>query len=197
MSDSSFLPRIQSVFYAVFDVDKGPKIEYQVPDGLISTSRIPNTAGPGVATSPVPLPPTPGQSPLRESRQYSVPSPKESTAIRSPSVSVPPTPLFSFEDISNYVIPNNEFCNRIVVCSARGYRIIGFPVLLRGKYKRNFFRFNLCFVFTQFADYKAYEPVVRKIARVLTSCEVSNVISRKNIYTDAVHRKSLISCQIA
>lgn len=37
MSDGdSFLPRIQSVFYAVFDNDQGPKIVYQVPEGLIA-----------------------------------------------------------------------------------------------------------------------------------------------------------------
>ena len=32
----SLLPRIQSVFYAEFDNDQGPKIVYQVPEGLIA-----------------------------------------------------------------------------------------------------------------------------------------------------------------
>ncbi|GAW01179.1 nitrogen permease regulator 2 [Lentinula edodes] len=48
---------------------------------------------------------------------------------------------------------------------------MGFPSQLRGKYQRNFFRFNLCFVFERTADLSCYEPIVRKISRVLASCE--------------------------
>ncbi|EIM89847.1 nitrogen permease regulator 2 [Stereum hirsutum FP-91666 SS1] len=119
----SFLPRIQSVFYAAFDVRQGPKIVYQVPEGLISCSS-------GTTST-----------------------------------------LFNFDDISKYVIPHPMLCGRLVICAARKYRIIGFPTQLRGKYERNYFRFNLCFVFDRSADLSCYEPVVRKVSRVLTNCE--------------------------
>ncbi|KAG8774763.1 hypothetical protein FRC12_001836 [Ceratobasidium sp. 428] len=38
IDDLSFLPRIQSIFYAVFDHVKGPQIVYQVPEDAIATN---------------------------------------------------------------------------------------------------------------------------------------------------------------
>ncbi|KAI0064562.1 nitrogen permease regulator 2 [Artomyces pyxidatus] len=119
----SFLPRLQSVFYAVFDIQQGPKIVYQVPEGLIASTST------GIST------------------------------------------LFNFDDISKYVIPPSSLCGRLVICTAGKSKIVGFPAELRGKYERNYFRFNLCFVFDRSADLSCYEPIVRKLSRVLTSCE--------------------------
>jgi hypothetical protein len=42
-----------------------------------------------------------------------------------------------------------------------------------GKYQRNYFRFNGCFDFDAEADLSCYEPILRKVNRVLTVCEVS------------------------
>ncbi|KDQ33477.1 hypothetical protein PLEOSDRAFT_1031803 [Pleurotus ostreatus PC15] len=130
----SFLPRIESVFYAVFDVRQGPKIVYQVPEGLIAP------------------PPSLSGNPS-----------KRSTSLNRI--------LFNFDDISKYVIPQPALCGRLVICSAQRYRIIGFPVNLQGEYERNYFTYNLCFVFARSADLSCYEPIVRKVSRVLTSCE--------------------------
>ena len=44
-------------------------------------------------------------------------------------------------------------------------------------YYRNYLRFNICFVFNRSADLSCYEPVVRKVSRVLTSCEVRSKLS--------------------
>lgn len=143
MSLDSFLPRIQSVFYAVFDVQQGPKIVYQVPEGLIAVTE-------SVVTP---------ASPVDYHRDRS---------IRSVST---PT-LFHFDDISKYIIPHSQLCGRLVTCSTKNHRVIGFPVELLGVYMRNYFRYNLCFVFDRSADLSCYEPVVRKVSRVLTSCEV-------------------------
>lgn len=145
MSDS-FLPRIQSVFYAVFDVKQGPKIVFQVPEGLIATAA---------ADSPDPASPTDF---YRPSRLH--PPPRRHADA-----------LFYFDDISKYVIPPSQLCGRLVTCATRNHRIIGFPVELRGKYMRNYFRYNLCFVFDRPADLSCYEPIVRKVSRVLSSCE--------------------------
>ena len=73
-----------------------------------------------------------------------------------------------------FVIPSPELCGRLVTCTTQKHRIIGLPVELlgSGKYERNYFRFNLCFVFDRDADLSCYEPVVRKVSRVLESCEV-------------------------
>lgn len=184
----SFLPRIQSVFYAVFDLRQGPKILYQVPEGLI--------AGPSNETASS-IPPTP-QSETPSSTTPVINSPpfinglssrNSSTSLISPtdffrlggrqpasepqkrSVSAQRA-LFNFNDISMYVIPPSALCGRLVTCTTRRHRIIGFPVELTGNYDRNYFRYNLCFVFNREADLSCYEPIVRKISRVLKSCEV-------------------------
>ncbi|KAF9265481.1 NPR2-domain-containing protein [Marasmius fiardii PR-910] len=173
-NEDSFLPRIRSVFYAGFDVVTGPKIIYQVPEGLIASPHHDSSATPFSNPSSPNL--VGGQLPPTSS--HGIVSPVEyrssSRLFYSPSKRNQYT-LFNFEEISKFVIPPPALCGRLVICSTRRHRIIGFPVLLEGeKYHqnyRNFFRFNLCFVFERVADLSCYEPIVRKISRVLTSCE--------------------------
>lgn len=174
----SFLPRIQSVFYAVFDLRQGPKIVYQVPEGLIAVSNSGGAVGNNsLSSSSSPAPSTPivdaegstsrnSSSSLRSlprERNQSSPQKRSSSSNRT---------LFNFDDISSYVIPRSALCGRLVICATRKHRIIGFPVELRGDYERNYFRYNLCFVFERTADLSCYEPIVRKVSRVLTTCEV-------------------------
>ena len=81
--------------------------------------------------------------------------------------------LFNFSDISTYIIPHRSLCGRLVTCSTRRHRIIGYPVGLKGAmYLRNYFQYNLCFVFDREADLSCYEPIVRKVSQVLKACEV-------------------------
>lgn len=149
-STESFFPRIESVFYAVFDIRQGPKIVYQVPEGLVATGP---SAGSGNSSGTPSTPATPS------------PAPGSSSLPRG-------SPLFHFDDVSKYVMPQSPLCGRLVICATKKHRIIGFPVELRGPYERNYFRYNLCFVFERHADLSCYEPVVRKVSRVLKSCEV-------------------------
>jgi hypothetical protein len=177
----TFLPRIQSVFYAVFDLQKGPKIVYQVPEGLITGSTANQNSNHSVTSSPSPsiaailepdVSPSRKSSPSvnshggRRTSSLNVPSPHQRSSSSS-------RVLFNFDDISKYVIPPGELCGRLVICATRKYRIIGFPVLLPGNYQRNYFQYNVCFVFERSADLSCYEPIVRKVSRVLTACEVS------------------------
>lgn len=237
----TFLPHIESVFYATFHETRGSQILYQVPEGLISqvsttgnsstnhTSRNHNSFQPPArghfessstnSLSPVcaPIVPTPSssitnlsttqdiikptESPTRVHRTSNsssvstldMSSPSSPTSYRSlqhrhlqpcvtsnsPQKSVSthsfsgPTPLLDFSDISHLVIPMQDMCGRLVICATQRHRVIGFPVCLEAaKYKRVHFRYNLCFVFERTADLSCYEPVVRKIARVLMACEV-------------------------
>lgn len=177
-ASDSFLPRIQSVFYTIFDVRQGPKIVYQVPEGLIA---VPSAGLNSIPFGSVPATPSETQSSAgsdlssRGSRT-SLASPEPDQLGRSlSSLRKPPVAaqtLFSFYEISKYVIPPPALCGRLVTCSTKRHRIIGFPTEIRGKYQRNYFRYNLCFVFDRGADLSCYEPVIRKISRVLTSCEV-------------------------
>jgi nitrogen permease regulator 2-like protein len=183
----SFLPRIESVFYAVFDEHQGPKIVHQVPEGLIAGqhsgfSTVVSAVGSLFTTSPTSTTPGPYASEQSMSRAAA-------SVLSSPALSrlegrpLFPSPqkrgmsssrfLFNFDDVSKYIIPPSALCGRLVKFATRNHRIIGFPVELKGRYRRNYFRYNLCFVFDKSADLSCYEPIVRKVSRVLTSCEVS------------------------
>jgi len=184
---NSFLPRIESVFYAVFDIRQGSKIVYQVPEGLIAVSS-------GAASTNGSVPPTPSSDSLPfPLPQVTSPGGGGLASRNSSSSLVSPTPsgsrnlgsspqkrsssaqrtLFNFSDISMYVIPPSPLCGRLVTCATRRYRIIGHPMALKGaKYRRNYFRYNLCFVFDREADLSCYEPIVRKVSHVLRACEV-------------------------
>ncbi|KAJ7774959.1 nitrogen permease regulator 2-domain-containing protein [Mycena metata] len=197
----SFLPRILSVFYAVFDVRQGPKIVYQVPEGLIAVPP------PNILTTALNVPPTstpstplsdqfaPAQPPPMASRNSSASlvSPTDarptSRSVYSPQKRAGSSTriLFNFDDISKYVIPQSQLCGRLVTCSTKRHRIIGFPVELKGKYQRNYLRYNLCFVFERGADLSCYEPIVRKVSRVLTSCEEESEFLSSPNTSPAIH----------
>ncbi|KAF8643915.1 hypothetical protein AX16_008931 [Volvariella volvacea WC 439] len=186
---NSFLPRIQSVFYAVFDDRLGPKIVHQVPEGLIAVpainsalSSVPPTPSTESPVAPVPQFPTAPALSSRHSSNSALTSPQDfrsnGRSLASPQKQQSPLTLFNFDNISKYVIPPSPLCGRLVTCSTKNHRIIGFPVELMGKYKRYYFRYNLCFVFERSADLSCYEPIVRKVSRVLTACEEeSNFLS--------------------
>jgi hypothetical protein len=233
--DESFLPRIRSVFYAIFHSQQGPKIVYQVPEGSIGVpqnSNAPDSArsptfsslrSPSLALTPRSLasmgdsseplveiePLALSGSRMRQDgaspviRHTDLSSPVDSTSSYAdkmnaspymgqshlsqtrplmlstmtnpgfPGRGQPPSSLLDFESISEYVIPKTKLCGRLLHCNTPKTRILGYPVILYGpRYRRRDFRFNLCFVFDRTADLSCYEPIVRKCAMVLTSCEV-------------------------
>ena len=167
-SSNSFLPRLRSVFYARFDESRGPEIAYQVPEGLIasstggfiSTGTSPTPSGSSRASSIILVPPDRSESRVKPPSQHRSPFSSNRT-------------LLNFDDISKYIIAQSPLCGRLVTCTAGIYKVLGFPVELYGNYERYFFRFNICFVFDASADLSCYEPIVRKVNRVLTACEVS------------------------
>ncbi|KAK2466769.1 hypothetical protein APHAL10511_001027 [Amanita phalloides] len=189
----SFLPRIQSVFYAVFDVRQGPKIVYQVPEGLIAVP----SAGLVPPTGSIPPTPSPETSSSASSglssrgSRTSLVSPEPDqlgrslSSLQRPSTSA--QTLFNFDEISKYIIPPPALCGRLVTCSTKRHRIIGFPIELKGKYQRNYFRYNLCFVFDRGADLSCYEPIIRKLSRVLTSCEEESGFLSSSETSPALH----------
>lgn len=80
--------------------------------------------------------------------------------------------LFNFTDISSYVIPPYELCNRPLSVSSSGHRVLGFPVSLESsKYERNRFTFNVCFVCDETEDSGSWEHVVSKTAMFFKGME--------------------------
>ncbi|TFK80743.1 NPR2-domain-containing protein [Polyporus arcularius HHB13444] len=182
---ASFLPRLESVFYAAFDVEQGPKIVSQVPEALIATSSSSGHASGASSTTLFTASPASSSPSLSE---VDLPSCAASSSMLSSPISqrlgarsmLSPDKggnstnrfLFNFDDISKYVIPPKALCGRLVICATKKHQILGFPVRLDDdSYPRNYFLYNVCFVFERTADLSCYEPVARKVSRVLTACE--------------------------
>lgn len=95
--------------------------------------------------------------------------------IPSNSPSALPRPLFDFPSISEYIIPRQDFCDRLVTVCISHYRIIGYPVCIsdyQGKYRRNEFIFNFALVLEEeTSDWGSYASVVRKLGRLLRALE--------------------------
>ncbi|KAI9449893.1 nitrogen permease regulator 2, partial [Lactarius psammicola] len=69
--------------------------------------------------------------------------------------------------VSKYIIAQSPLCRQPVTCSVENYKVLGFLVKLVGKYQRNDFHFNVCFVFDTLADLSCHEPIVQKVNHVL------------------------------
>ncbi|KAI9817183.1 MAG: Nitrogen permease regulator 2 [Pycnora praestabilis] len=80
--------------------------------------------------------------------------------------------LFEFASVSEYLIPRQEFCDRLVTVCINHYRILGYPVCITSrKYDRNEFIFNFAIVLEEEADMSSYQSVLRKLAKLFRSLE--------------------------
>lgn len=156
-------PRLHSVFYSTFNTTKGPIVECQIPEGSITPI---NSASPA-STHPL--------------------SPSSPTFPPTPAHQVNSKTLINFEAISEYIIPKNELCEKLVTILMPNYKVMGYPMNIWDPQKysnsRNELRFNLCFVFEREAETSSYEPVVRKMAKVLQELEVcATLLARLELY---------------
>jgi nitrogen permease regulator 2-like protein len=97
----------------------------------------------------------------------------EGSITPSPAPSALSSPLFDFDSVSTYVIPTQQFCDRLLTFCTNHHRIIGYPVCIReGKYSRNEFIFNFAIVVEEgVGDWASYGEVVRKLGRLLRGLE--------------------------
>jgi len=101
--------------------------------------------------------------------------PEHSVASRLDTNTSGKEALFAFSDISTYIIPPYDLCDRPLSVCINGYRVLGFPVSLEdAKYERNRFTFNVCFVLGENADVAGWEPVMRKTVSFFRSLEVED-----------------------
>lgn len=88
------------------------------------------------------------------------------------SSGTPDQPLIAFSDISAYIIPPYELCNRFLSVLSNGHRVLGFPVSLEdATYDRNRFTFNVSFVLDADQDVWPWKAVVRKTAAFFMAME--------------------------
>jgi len=79
-----------------------------------------------------------------------------------------------FALLHQYIIPKKELHKSFVSVSLIGKKILGYPVRIDNKqYARNFFHFNICFVFHPTTRTITYEPIIRKLSDHLLSMELA------------------------
>ncbi|KAH9454055.1 hypothetical protein MJO28_007052 [Puccinia striiformis f. sp. tritici] len=169
-----YLPRLKAVFFGRWDEDKGCEITYQVPENSI---RVTSTAPIDPSESALLDHETDSESNDQasfidnhsETHQHGRAESHTNQQDRSQF-------LFEFTDIIDFILPKKHLCGHLVTVSSGSVKILGFPTLIEDeeKYERNFFMFNLCFVFDKDSELLGYEPVVRKTGRVLRSLEEKN-----------------------
>ncbi|RVD86979.1 uncharacterized protein DFL_005229 [Arthrobotrys flagrans] len=114
--------------------------------------------------------------------------PENSVTPSSDIPSQPPT-LFSFDEISDYIIPKQQLCDRLITFCRNRYRLLGYPICLEDdKYDRNEFIFNFAIVLDESEEFSSYKPVVKKLARLFKALEEQmgflwNEVTRSSVYT--------------
>ncbi|KAM5456825.1 Nitrogen permease regulator 2 [Microsporum audouinii] len=104
-----------------------------------------------------------------------------------PSPSAPPgtSPLFSFSDVSFFVIPRQELCGNLIHVCTGGHRILGSPVCMKSpRYDRNEFIFNFCIVLNEEDEWGTYKTVVQKLAHLLCGLEEQSGFLSKDTSKD-------------
>lgn len=150
MTDIAGFPPIQGVFFATFHPTEGTKALHYVPESLITIERLDDFVNKG------------SDGPELDS---------QTDVTTEFLIAHEETPI-KFDDITKYVIPKDEFCNRIMSVKYKDLRIMGYPVsIVHERYNRNSFKFNICLVLSYEEDSTCYEPVVTRLGRMFEVLE--------------------------
>ncbi|KAI9722142.1 MAG: Nitrogen permease regulator 2 [Chrysothrix sp. TS-e1954] len=104
---------------------------------------------------------------LHQSPSHSIVPPTNTPHDSTVTTGTPQQPILDFSAISAYIIPPQEFCDRLVSVVTNGYRVLGHPVCITDeKYPRNEFIFNFVLVIAETEDFEKYERLVRKLAEL-------------------------------
>jgi len=136
-------PRIHSIFFSVFDNEKGPVVQHQVPEGTI-------------------VPHSPDTDPSNSNGL------NDALFCTKPIIDFEAISeyIITKEQLNGRLVSvcnNNYKVMGVPVCITDHVRY---------KLLRNEYRFNLCFVFERDAETSSYEPIVQKMATVLEVLEV-------------------------
>ncbi|CAO3680857.1 unnamed protein product [Umbelopsis ramanniana] len=135
-------PRIHSIFFSVFDNEKGPVVQHQVPEGTI-------------------VPHSPDTDPSNSNGL------NDALFCTKPIIDFEAISeyIITKEQLNGRLVSvcnNNYKVMGVPVCITDHVRY---------KLLRNEYRFNLCFVFERDAETSSYEPIVQKMATVLEVLE--------------------------
>ncbi|KAF8458011.1 nitrogen permease regulator 2 [Terfezia claveryi] len=98
-------------------------------------------------------------------------------------------PLFDFDTVSDYIIPKQELCDRLVTVCTNRFRILGYPMCIEDrKYDRNEYIFNIAIVLDETVDPSSYKSVVRKLAKLFRALEEQSgflwdEVTRSGVYS--------------
>ncbi|KAJ5072222.1 nitrogen permease regulator 2/tumor suppressor candidate 4 [Anaeramoeba ignava] len=83
-----------------------------------------------------------------------------------------------FSKIAKYIVTKPEYSGNVITISVDQFRVMGCSTVVQsGKYERNMYIFNICFVFSREINYEKiipYEKVIEKLSRIMKLNEEQN-----------------------
>lgn len=145
---------LQAIFYTRFHPERGPDVLHQWPPNSIT------------------------RTPAATATAAAVETPAAEAADSDRDETPPQQPLIPFKDISAYIIPPHDLCNRSLSICTNNHRVLGWPLSLEDEllYARNRFVCNVCFVLREVdtEDLAAWQQVVAKMARFVRCLELED-----------------------
>lgn len=105
-------------------------------------------------------------------------------AVRTSESSLNKKSLLDFSEIRDYMVPDEQLCNRLVSLKVGEYCAVGYPISIKDScYKRNYFVFNFVFVFDYNKGSILYESDIRRLGKMFMALEEqSRYLSRLKSY---------------
>ena len=95
--------------------------------------------------------------------------------------------LLNFSDITSYIIPTYDLCDRPLSIGVNGLKVLGFPISIEDeKYERNRFTFNVCFVLRGETDATPWNHVVSKTAAFFKAAETEDALLQREEDTEGL-----------
>lgn len=95
----------------------------------------------------------------------------------------------NFDSLKNYIIPKPQLCHRLLTLKYANYRIVSYPVAINNSlYARNYFRFNLVFVFQYDCQTSPYESAIMRLGKMFRSLEEQRQILSKSEHDPALFK---------
>ncbi|KAK5961374.1 nitrogen permease regulating protein NPR2 PWA37_001228 [Arxiozyma heterogenica] len=95
----------------------------------------------------------------------------------------------NFDSLKNYIIPKPQLCHRLLTLKYANYRIVSYPVAINNSlYARNYFRFNLVFVFQYDCQTSPYESAIMRLGKMFRSLEEQRQILSRSEHDPALFK---------
>ncbi|PVU96508.1 hypothetical protein BB559_002364 [Furculomyces boomerangus] len=91
-----------------------------------------------------------------------------------------------FNAISSILMPKQILYEKVIKVASKSCVVLGYPVGVSGSYERNYFIFNVCFVFKDSVDSSLYNVVVKRFGQLMKGLEIKMGFLRNRIFKSSL-----------